>query len=197
MVCAFALGTGVYFGSKLWAAPAPAVPAPTRIALLNLRMVIKKYTGYQQFIDSMKAEEKKYIEMLNAKQRQLEAIAKQVELLQGQAREAKEEEARVIQREMEAIKLDARKKVADKSNEEMVKTYKEVREVAARYARANKIDLVLHFEGPADDAEVDSAVLITRNMNAGGCVPFHWDPSLDISEKVLEALNAAQKKQGK
>jgi Skp family chaperone for outer membrane proteins len=192
--CVLSLGAAVYFGSKLWAQPAattrPAATAQTKVAMLNLRWVIKNYAKYQQFIDAMKVEEKKYVEQLTGKQKLLEAKAKEAEKATEKQREAIEQEARNIQRDMEDIKLQARKVVAQRSNDEMVKVYKEVRDAAYRHATSQGFDLVLHFEGPADPNEVDSPVLVTRNMNAGGCVPLYWNPALDISGHVLKALNA-------
>jgi Skp family chaperone for outer membrane proteins len=191
MVGVLSLGAAVYFGSKLWAQPArPAASAQTRVAMLNLRWVIKNYVKYQQFIDLMKQEEKKFISTMQDKQKELEAKAKQAEKLEGAAREAKEQEMRNLQRDMEDHKLKIRKEVAQKSNDEMVKVYKEVRDAAYRHAQAHNFDLVLHFEGPADKQEVDSPVLVMRNINAGGCVPLYWNPSLDISGHVLTSLNA-------
>jgi len=194
---ALSLGAAVYFGSRLGAqAPVkPAATTQTRIAMVNLRWVIKNYAKYQSFIDQMKAAEKMYIEQLTAKQKQLEAKAKEIEsgTVKPADREKAEQEVRNLQREMEDIKLKARKEVAQRSTDEMVKVYKEVRDAAWRHAQANGFDLVLHFEGPADKTEVDSSVLIQRNMNAGGCVPLYWNPSLDISGHVLNALNSSFK----
>lgn len=192
-VCVLSLCAAVYFGSRLWAqtpTTRPAATAQTRVAMLNLRWVIKNYAKYQSFIDQMKAEEKKYVEQLMAKQKLLEAKAKEAEKATEKQREAIEQDARNIQRDVEDIKLRARKEVAQRSNDEMVKVYKEVRDAAYRHAQSQGFDLVLHFEGPADANEVDSPVLVTRNMNAGGCVPLYWNPSLDISGNVLKALNA-------
>ena len=121
----------------------------------------------------------------------METMAKEVEpMSQGAAREAKEQEMRNVQREMEDLKLKVRKEVGQRSNDEMVKVYKEVRDAAYRHAQAHNFDLVLHFEGPADKQEVDSPVLVMRNMNAGGCVPLYWNSALDISGHVLKALNS-------
>jgi len=159
--------------------------------MLNLRWVIKNYAKYQQFIESMKKEEKTFLETMQGKQASLEKLAKEVEpMAQGPAREAKEQEMRNLQREMEDLKLKVRKEVGQRSNDEMVKVYKEVRDAAYRHAQAQGFDLVLHFEGPADSKEVDSPVLVMRNINAGGCVPLYWNPALDISGHVLNTLNA-------
>ncbi len=192
------LGVAAYFGSRLVGqtpAARPAATAQTRIAMLNLRWVIKNYAKYQSFIDQMKREEEGYLKQLQAKQTQIETKAKDAEKLSPQEREKVEIEVRNIQRDMEDIKLKARKDVTLKSNEEMVKVYREVRDAAYRHAQSQGYDLVLHFEGPADPKEIDSPALVTRNMNAGGCVPLYWNPSLDISGHVLNAINAAYKGQ--
>ncbi len=190
------LGIVAYVSSNLGAKPAPALatPAHTRVVLLNLRWVIKKYDKYQDFIARMKKEEKRYLDILKQKQEQLDVFAEQMKNLQGEAREAKSKEISTIQNEMEDVKVNARKDVTAKSNEEMVAVYKTVREAATRYAKANNLDLVLHFEGAAEKDEVDSTALITRNMNAGGSVPLYWNPDLDISVPVLDALNANYKR---
>jgi Skp family chaperone for outer membrane proteins len=186
------LGTAVYFGSRLGANPTAAQPpvTQTRIAMLNLRWVIKNYAKYQSFIGEIQATEKNYIDQLTTKQKQLEDKAKAMEKLPAAEKERAEQEVRDLQRGIEDIKLKARKDVAQRSNDQMVKVYKEVRDAAFRHAQANGFDLVLHFEGPAESNEVDSPILVTRNMNAGGCVPLYWNPSLDISGHVLKALNA-------
>jgi Skp family chaperone for outer membrane proteins len=189
------LAAAVYFGNKLWAQPParPAASAQTRVAMLNLRWVVKNYAKYKQFMDQMKDEEKKFVETMQGKQKALETLAKQLEAMppstDARTREAKEQDVRKLQREMEDLKLEVRKRVSQQSNDEMLKVYKEVRDAAFRHAQAHNFDLVFHFEGPADDKEVDSPVLVMRNMNAGGCVPLYWNRGLDISGYVLEALN--------
>src|SRR5262249_45886073 len=45
------LGVAVWFASKLWAEPTrPAASTQTRVAMLNLRWVIKNYSKYTAFI---------------------------------------------------------------------------------------------------------------------------------------------------
>jgi len=194
MAGVLSLTAAVYFGTQLVAKPAPpAAPAQTRVAVLNLRRVIKNYDRYQQFIEEMKKQEQGYVDAIKAKQTQIEALTKQAELLQGPARDAKEKEMRTVQQEIENIKLDARKEMAAKGNDEMVKVFIAVRDAASRYAKANNFDLVLHFEGAGDEKEVDTSALVTKQINAG-CSPLYWNSSLDISGPVLDAVNAAHKR---
>lgn len=194
LVGVLSLGTAMYTASKLWAQAGTKPAAQTRVAMLNLRWVIKNYVKYQSFIESMKGEEKSFVDEMGKLQKTLEAHAKAAEALPaGSSREAKEQEARNVQRQMEDLKRKVQKEVGQRSNDEMVKVYKEVRDAAFRHAQAYNFDLVLHFEGPADAKEVDSPMLVMRNINAGGCVPLYWNSSLDISGHVLAALNGALK----
>ena len=80
------LGTAVYFGSRLGAAgPAAQPPATqTRIAMLNLRWVIKNYAKYQSFIGEIQATEKKYIDELTARVGAGKNSGKTMEQLQGE-----------------------------------------------------------------------------------------------------------------
>jgi Skp family chaperone for outer membrane proteins len=190
------LGSVAYVGSSLGAKPAPEKAAgPARVALVNLRLVIKQYTRYQEFITTMKKEEQRYLDQLTKKQKEIEKLAKSIEDATDDTRKEMEKKVKLLQREMEDIKEQAKAEVTEKSNNEMVAVYKDVREAATRYAKTNNIDLVLHFEGPAEKNEVDTPVLITRNMNAGGCVPMYWNPDLDVSQAVLDALNAKHKRE--
>lgn len=189
------LGLAVWFASKLWADPAarPAASTQTRVAMLNLRWVIKNYSKYTAFIETMKKEEQKYVNEIKLKQAAIDKIAKEGERLgpmDAAGREAKEQEIRDLQRQIEDVKLKARKDMAQRGNDEMVKVYKEIRNASYRHAQANGFDLVFHFEGPGDEKEVDSPVLVMKNINAGGCVPLYWNSALDISGPVLKALNS-------
>src|SRR6185369_135409 len=112
----------------------PAATPQTHVAMLNLRWVIKNYDKYKSFIEEMKVKEKKYLDELTAKQKLIEQKAKAAEALPADQREKVEVEVRNIQREMEDIKLKARKEVTTQSNDEMVKVYKEVRDAAYRHA---------------------------------------------------------------
>ena len=106
-------------------------------------------------------------------------------------KEALEQEVRNLQRDIEDLAAKARKEMNKKGSDMMVLVYKEIRDAAWRHAQSNNFDLVLHFEDGSTAEEMNSAAIIMRKMNAGGCIPLHWNPGLDISGHVLYALNAA------
>jgi Skp family chaperone for outer membrane proteins len=192
------LGLALYVG-KVWAQTTPARPAgapQTRVGLLNIRYVVKHYDKYKSFMDQMEEEDRKFTELMKGKQAQAEQIKKQLEKATGAEKENLEQQMRAIQRDAQDLTEKARREVAKRGNDEMVKVYKEIRDAAYRHAQSHNYDIVLHFEGAADNNERDNPMLITRNMNAGGAVPLYWNPQLDISAHVLHALNTAYRNAG-
>jgi Skp family chaperone for outer membrane proteins len=195
------LGVAVYAGTRLGAQPPAAAPARpagagTRVAILNLRFVIKNYDKYKAFMEDVKKKDEGYvrkIKELNTKADNLQKEAGKQPPVSPQRREAIETELTNLSREVKDLTNKARKEMARLGSEEMVRVYKEIRDATYRYADQNHIDLVMHFEGAADRAEMNSPVLIQRNFNVG-CCPMYWKGTLDISGSVLEALNAAYKR---
>ena len=193
------LGVAVYAGSRLGAQTTPAsrpAGAGTRIAILNLRFVIKNYEKYRAFMEMVKKKDESYvnrIKELNKKAETLQKEAAKTPPPSPQRREQIETDLTNYSREIKDITAKARKEMGRMGAEEMVRVYKEIRDATYRYANANHIDLVVHFNGAADAQEMNSPVLIQQNFNTG-CCPLFWSGSLDISASVLQALNTAYKR---
>jgi Skp family chaperone for outer membrane proteins len=193
------LGVAIYAGTRLGAQP-PAVAHPagagTRVAILNLRFVIKNYDKYKAFLEDVKRKDQAYVRTIKEKNEKAESLKKEAAKTpppSPQRREAIEQELTNLSRDVQDITKKARTELARLGAEEMVRVYREIRDATYRYADQNHIDLVVHFEGAADKDEMNSPVLIQRNFNLG-CCPLYWKPGLDISGSVLEALNAAYKR---
>lgn len=192
---AVAVVVAAYGGSRLSAkAEAPARPAPPkqpRIAILNLRFIVKNYKKYKAFMEEVKRLDEKYVNEVKAKNKEADKLQKRLtETTDEEKREQIQKSLRRISNEIKEISESARKEMGRRGEKEMVLVYKEIRDVAIRHAKANKIDLVLKFNGAADKEERDSPILIKQNFNDGAC-PIYWEDSLDISEDILKALNDA------
>jgi len=187
------LGVAIYAGSRLVAQP-PAASRPagagTRVALLNLRFVIKHYKKYMAFMEEIKKKDEQYVTAIKSKNMQADKLQKEAQQpgIPAARREQIDQDLRNLKRDAEDLTAKTRREAARLLNEEMIRVYKEIRDAAYRYADQNNIDLVLHFEGAADDKEMDSPVLIRRNFDVG-CCPLYWKANLDISYHVLTALN--------
>jgi Skp family chaperone for outer membrane proteins len=195
--CLTALGVAIYLGSHLSAqttGTAPTAAAPrTRIALLNLAYVIKSYKKWETFQGEFKTLYQGYEAQVNSKKGQAEALAKEINdpKTPQTAKEAKEKEIKKLQREVEDIQNDAKQALAKKSDDQMVLIYKEVRDVATRYAYSHNFDMVLHYNDATTQADFDSPMNIARKMNAGALMPLYVANGMDISMDVVNALNAA------
>jgi Skp family chaperone for outer membrane proteins len=191
MASVLALGAVVYLGSRLGARPiAIAIaggPGPTRVAVLNLSRVLAKYARQQDLAASLQDLERGRLRRWDAKRIEAQSFGRQGDT-DRQMR---------IEIEMERLREKAQQEAADLAAEQRAAVIKDVREAAARYAKANNIDLVLSFEEAVPKDDEDSAAPVSRQTNATGCAPVYWNESLDISNAVVEELNRNYKREDK
>jgi Skp family chaperone for outer membrane proteins len=193
------LGLALYAGSRLWAQQAgyPAgadhtAAAPTmRLRLVNLQYVIKNYKR----TDVLRAEHtelfKQYDAQIKVLKDTIDARTKQMQDPQfADKREAFEKEIKRLQREMADKTEEARTALDKKQGDLIVLVYKEVDDAVRTYARQTGIELVLHYNDAVLDTDRNSAVNIARKMSAGACMPMYMLPTLDISQEIVNALNA-------
>jgi Skp family chaperone for outer membrane proteins len=195
------LGVAVYLGSRLWAQQAqPGAPAAhptsaaspkTRIALLNLKYVVMNYGKWKQFTDQLKTEYKKYEDQVQALNTQLEADKTQMQKATDQAQKDQiEKDAKNVQRKMQDLADEAKNTLGKKESEELVVIYKEIAAAVSRFAQANDIDLVMHYNDATSDVEMNSPQNIQRKMVTGPCTPLYYKANeIDISAVVLQMLN--------
>jgi Skp family chaperone for outer membrane proteins len=173
-------------------------PLPvSRMAFLNFNYVVKNYQKYIAFTAQMKKDMAWYEDKAKGKKATLESLAKELQKpdLQAPVREKLEKDIIQAQRELEDIGNDGKRYLGQKSDEQLVQLYREVQEVAQRYAIAHGFDAVLHYnDAPAPNYY--SAASVARKMPAGALKPLHVHPSLDISAQIVQALNAAYKPEG-
>jgi Skp family chaperone for outer membrane proteins len=196
-----ALGVFLYVGSsrgqaqnnQTGAAPS-AAPTGTRIAVLNLSYVIKNYLKYQHFNEEMKG----IVEPFNKKhmelQQKLEDLKKQAAALTRQTQpgqgEEIEKQGRDIQRQMEDNKTEAQLKIQKRSDEEMRIIYLDIYTAVQGYAASHRYDLVLHYNDAITKEDFLSAQNIARKLNTGALMPLISAPNLDISQDIVNLLNA-------
>jgi Skp family chaperone for outer membrane proteins len=194
------LGLAGHLGSHLraqQAGNAPAAPAftepRTRIALINLAYVIKNYKKTETFQAEIKAEFKSYEARAQAKQTEMEKLAKHASdpATTGQQRDADQAEMTKLKREIEDLNNEAKKSIGKKNDEQMVILYREIQDAAQRYAMAHNFDLVLHYIDAVTQADYYSPGAIARKLQSSACMPMYQAPGLDISREVVMALNAS------
>lgn len=188
------LGVAIYVTSHSAAQQGGGVPEPrTRIALVNLAQVIKTYKKVIAFQNEVKGSLQPLQEKAKGIQQQIEAHTKELQKtdLAAATREQLEKNLRAYQRQMEDLNNDAKASWAKKNDEQMVILYKEVMDVAQRYAASHSFELVMHYnDATTDMPEYWHPGNVARKIQAGACIPMVIHPGMEITKSVVDTLNA-------
>jgi Skp family chaperone for outer membrane proteins len=192
------LGVAVYvgtLGAQQGGAPA-ARPAPsTRIALLNLSHVIKNYDKYKAFQEELKT----VVQPFEKRQADTKAEGENLAKEKGNPntaparREQIDQRLRELQRIMEDNQAEVQKILIKKQEEQLKILYMDVRAISERHAQAHNYEMVLHYNDHVKPEDYWSAANIARKMQAGALMPMYYVAGLDISQEVINALNATYK----
>jgi Skp family chaperone for outer membrane proteins len=189
------LGLALYVGGRLTAdpgAPAEAGPAPTmKVRLVNLQYVIKNYKRTEALRNEHAEVFKQYDAQIKQLKDTIEGRQKQLtDPNLADKRDAIEKEIKRLQREMQDKTEEARTALDKKQGDLIVLVYKEVDDAVRTFARTSNIELVLHYNDAVLESDRNSAANIARKMSAGACMPMYMLPTLDISQEVVNVLNA-------
>ena len=182
----------------LWsrAAPPPLAAQSTRVAVFNLTRVIKNYAkfkAYQIELEQKIAPFRKRDDDIKERGEKLAEEAKDVNLTPDE-RAKIEKQLTKLQREVEDNKAEAQAFLVKAQERELVSLYTDVEAVARRLAKQRGYSLVMHYNEAAGKAEW-SAQSITRKTQVGPLVPIYVDPSIDLSEAILEELHKDMKRE--
>ena len=140
------LGTAICVSSLTQAQPGGGAPT-SKIAMINLAQVFKGYSK----ITAYAAENKKMLEPLQAEakkiQMQIEAHVKALEnkSLPEDQRVQTEKNLTLWKRTLEDLNNEAKMKYTKQNEEQMVIVYRDVMDMAERYAVSHGYELVMHF----------------------------------------------------
>ncbi len=197
-----ALATAAYVGGRLRAQPgtAPAAaPEPrTRIALINLPYVLGKYERGMAMQSELKEIAKPFQDRETAKATQREQLVKEAQgpKCTPERREQIEGDVKKLDRERQDNKSDYEKALAKKGDEALKMLFREVQDAAQRYAVAHNFELVLHFNDATTAESYYSPAMIQRKLAPAVCMPLYAVPGMDISQQVVNDLNAAYRRTG-
>jgi Skp family chaperone for outer membrane proteins len=187
------LGLALYAGSRLTAQTGGAgAAAPTmKIRMVNLQYVIKNFARTESL-------RKEHTELFKQYDAQISEIKKLIEGRTKQAqdpmfaaqKDALEKEVKRLQREMQDKTEEARVALDKKQGEIIVLVYKEVDEAVRTYCRQTGMEMVMHYNDAVSEPDRNRAENIARKMSAGACMPMYMMPGLDISQEIVNALNA-------
>jgi Skp family chaperone for outer membrane proteins len=186
-------GQPPYPGTAAPAAPATQQPAQlhTKIALVNLQQVIKSYLKYQNFEKEFQEQYKRTAQQIEAKNNQMvqyQNLLKSNPSAPQNQRDEFELKMKALQREMQDLDEAAKKHLSKMRDDQSVQIYREVEEAVKRFAVANGIELVLHYND-APDAEVYQPVHVQRKLGVAAGMPIYKAPGMDITNSIAMMLN--------
>jgi Skp family chaperone for outer membrane proteins len=198
------LGMTAYFGSQLRAqnqqqptgqvqqtvAAAPAAPLKTHVAIINLQQVIKQYRKWNDFEQSYKNLYNQYNAEFERNKTAGVALKSQLEKTTDEAAKEKiQQELKKLERTVQDLGENAKKQLGKMRDDQAVQIYREVEEAVQYYARANDIEMVMHYNDAVVPADLYHSVNIERKLQTGACMPMYYDPRMNITDTIAAMLN--------
>jgi Skp family chaperone for outer membrane proteins len=156
--------------------------------------VFKGYKKFDNFTAEMKGYGAQLDQALKAKRDKIDQLTKDMNNpAMADKHDANQKQITQIQREMEDTNADMRKWLTQRAEEQTVIIYSEIKEASRLYAAAHGLDMVLTYVEPTDPKDVTSPGNIMVKMQQRACMPLYYAPSMDISQAIVDTLNASYK----
>jgi Skp family chaperone for outer membrane proteins len=192
---AAALGVAVFVGTRLSAQqPQAAAPQPlrTRVGLVNLPHVIKSYLKYQSFEREWQQEYQGFEKVYESKRVLMAQLQNDMAKQTDQAgRDRVENQAKGIQREMQDMGEEAKRKLSKKRDDQAVIIYKEIEAAVQAFARANDLEMVMHYNEAITPADMYNPTNIQRKLQLGALFPMYTSNGMDITQWIIQMLNTS------
>jgi Skp family chaperone for outer membrane proteins len=179
-----------YNAGQVQQATATAPMAPrTKIAVVNLQSVIKQYQKWRDFENGYKSLYDQYNTAFEKKKAQGLELKTQAEKADPSQRDDLEQRFKAIEREMQDMGEQAKKQLSRMRDEQAVQIYSEVETAVQAYARANDIEMVMHYNDAIVPADMHNPINIQRKLQTGACMPMYVAPGMDITNTIAQMLN--------
>jgi Skp family chaperone for outer membrane proteins len=198
------LGVTAYVGSQLRAqnqpqatgrvqqaaATAPAAPLRTRIAVINLQQAIKQYRKWSDFEQTYKNLYNQYNAEFERKKASGVALKNQLDKAADDAtKDNIQKQLKELDRQVQDLGETAKKQLGKMRDDQAVQIYREVEEAVQYYARANDIEMVLHFNDAVAAADLYQPLNIERKLQTGACMPMYVAQGMNITDIISSMLN--------
>jgi Skp family chaperone for outer membrane proteins len=198
------LGLTVYLGSHLRAqyqsqptgrvqqavATAQAAPLRTRIAVVNLQQVIKQYRKWSDFEQGYKNLYNQYnAEFERQKAKGLDLKSQLDKAVDDATKDKIQQAIKELERQVQDMGERAKKELGKMRDEQAQQIYQEVEQAVQAFARANDIEMVLHFNDAVAPADYYHPLNVQRKLQTGACMPMYIAPGMNITDTISAMLN--------
>jgi Skp family chaperone for outer membrane proteins len=198
------LGLTVYLGSHLRAQYQPqstgrvqqavatgqAAPLRTRIAVVNLQQVIKQYRKWNDFEQGYKNLYNQYNAEFERQKAKGMDLKSQLDKAVDDATKDKIQQAiKELERQVQDMGERAKKELGKMRDDQAQQIYQEVEQAVQAFARANDIEMVLHFNDAVAPADYYHPLNVQRKLQTGACMPMYIAPGMNITDTISAMLN--------
>jgi Skp family chaperone for outer membrane proteins len=167
------------------------VPPRTRIACINLQSVIKQYQKWSDFEKEYKSRYEAYNQVFEGKKKTAADLKAQFEKPgnDDQTREAIQRQMRALDREVQDLSEQAKKELGKMRDAQATQIYQEVEAAVQAYARANDIEMVLHFNDAIVKEDLYNPINIQSKLQTRALFPMYVADGMDITATIAAMLN--------
>jgi Skp family chaperone for outer membrane proteins len=172
--------------SALAQPPAGQSAGGPRLALLDVNRIFKSHQRFKAMMEDMKADVERAEAQVKTDREKISKLAEQLQEFRKGTPDYKQLEEELAKRGADLQVQVQLQKSAFLQQEAKIyhNVYREILEATDYFCKANRIDMVLKFNGEAVDADRPDSVLAFINK------PVVWyAPDLDITENILRELN--------
>ena len=159
------------------------------VAVIDMGQAFKQHNDFREAMEKVKKDFQVFAKKLNTAKAEIQDLNAQLKLLEpGTAAHATLE--RQIARDAANLQADSALKKKEWMNREaaiFAETYRDIKREVARFARANKIGLVLRYSSEPMDEEQRDSVLKGVNKTVV------FQDQIDITDDIIRAVNTKRK----
>jgi Skp family chaperone for outer membrane proteins len=161
-----------------------------KVAVINLQSVVRQYKKYENFETEYKKMYESYTAQFEAKKAQATDLKSRYEkTVDDQEREALQRQMRALDREVQDWGDSVKKQLAKLRDEQTVQIYREVETAVQVFARANDIEIVLHFNDALTPQDLASPINIMQKLQTRALFPMYVNEGMDITNAIAAMLN--------
>jgi Skp family chaperone for outer membrane proteins len=182
------------FGAVIALTPAAhadgtAQPRAQRIVIVNIAKVLRDYDKANERGTEITKRREAYVNQVQGKRTKLADLNKQFTMAQNpDVKKQFQEQALLVQREIEDIDRTAQAELTKLSNETIVDVYKEIKGVIFDIAKTNNLDMVLCYPAATKPEDENSPQVAQLMLQTPALIPFYHS-QMDITHVVVETLN--------
>ena len=161
------------------------------IAVVNIGEVFERYYKKNDLDTTLRAQRAKNLEVIKAKREELQKLQEEAQLFDMGTDARKRADERLLQKrvELEVYGKIAQDEFVRAQRQYTVDLYDEIRGLLSKYAKANRIDLVLKIE----DREIAGDTLQMIQLEIKIRLVLYAESAVDITEKFIASINAGHK----